>query len=85
MRLIGILLAFVLALAVFRLMVIALCVGLLLIVLWVAVMRPRLALAVIFFGVVGAVAEAYPAITLYLFLIVVLLYRLSESEAKPPR
>ena len=82
MRLIGILLALVLTLALLRLVMIALCVGLLLILVGVAVVRPRQALAVIFFGVIGTAAEAYPI--LCLIMLIALAYLLGEGEAIPP-
>lgn len=79
MRLIGVLLAFVLAIALLRLVVIALCVSLVVILLWAAIMRPRQAIAVIAFGVIGAVAEAYPTITLGLLAIVTIAYLLGKQ------
>lgn len=85
MRLIGILLAVVLALALLRLVVIALCVGLLLILAWAAIMRPRQVLTLIFFGVIGAVAEAYPAITLSLLTIMTITYLIGKEQSNPPR
>lgn len=78
-RLIGVLLAFVLALALLRLVVIAVCAAIVLILVWAAIMRPRQGMAFIFFGVIGAVAEAYPAITLGLLAIVTIAYLLGKQ------
>lgn len=74
MQLIGLLLAFVLALALLRLAVIALALCLVIMVVWVAVTRPAQALTIIFFGVIGTLAEAYPAITLCLLAIMTAIY-----------
>lgn len=79
MRLIGLLLVGIFAVALLRLVVIALCVSLLIILLWAAIMRPRQALGLILFGVIGAVAEAYPAITLGLLVIMTVTYLIGNK------
>jgi hypothetical protein len=78
-QLIGFLLAAMLVLALLRMTVIALCVCVALFLLWAAVMRPWRLIGMVLFGVVCALAEAYPAITLCLLTAMTITYVLGNN------
>jgi hypothetical protein len=67
------------ALALLRLTVIALCVCVLLFLLWAAIMRPRRLIGMFLFGAVCALLEVYPAITLCLLAVITVAHLIGNN------
>lgn len=79
MQLISFLLAAMLVLALLRMTVIALCVCVVLFLLWAAIMRPWRLVGMFLFGAVCTLLEAYPLMTLCLLAVMTITYVLGSK------